>query len=196
MNFSQRFVREENVIQNERVAVGLAIRTMRRGRMSLQELAEKANVSVGTLSKIENGLGNPSLALLGRVAAALNVETCQLLSPPEFSATAIVRKSERPKFRTVHNYHVVELLTPDILHNPTVSYSVLAPGESSCDAGYSGELCLLIRSGRMQLDFKTGESVHLYPGDSVCYSAPHSGIRRNIGPVPLEFIGVFSRHIT
>jgi transcriptional regulator with XRE-family HTH domain len=184
------------VIQQERVAVGLAIRTMRRGRMSLQELADKANVSVGSLSKIENGLGNPSLALLGRVAAALNIEPCQLLSPPEFSATAIVRKSERPKFRTVHNDHLVELLTPDILHNPTVSHTVMAPGESSFDAGYSGELCLLIRSGRMLLEFSTGESVTLNPGDSVCYSTPASSNRRNIGTGPLEFIGVFSPHLT
>jgi len=57
----------------EHVAVGRAIRAMRHGRMSLQELADKSNVSVGSLSQIENGRGNPSLAMLERIAGALRL---------------------------------------------------------------------------------------------------------------------------
>lgn len=169
---------------------------MRRGRMSLQELADKSNVSVGSLSQIENGRGNPSLALLGRIAGALNVDASELLSAPPTSATAIVRNSERPHLRLVHARGEVDLLTPDIMHDLAVSRTVMAPGESMEDTGYSGEVCILVQRGRMRLEDGTGEVMVLGPGDAVTYTIPRAVTRRNVGRGPLELIGVFSPRAT
>ena len=175
----------------EHVAVGRAIRAMRRGRMSLQELADKSNVSVGSLSQIENGRGNPSLAMLDRIAGALNVDARQLLSSPPTSATAIVRKDEHRRQRLIFGDREVEMLTPDIWHDFAVSRSVMAPGESESLDYYSGEVCILVQRGRMRMEFDSGEIIDLGPGDTINYSIPRKGTRRNIGAGPLVFIGVF-----
>lgn len=181
----------------EHVAVGRAIRAMRRGRMSLQELADKSNVSVGSLSQIENGRGNPSLAMLERIAGALRVDASQLLSSPPTSATAIVREAERPRQRLVHYSNLeVEMLTPDIWHDITVSRSMMAPGESVSDEFYSGEVCILVQRGRMRIASDSGETIDLGPGDAISYSLPRKGTRTNIGKGPLVFIGVFCPQAT
>jgi transcriptional regulator with XRE-family HTH domain len=175
----------------EHVAVGQAIRAMRRGRMSLQELADRSNVSVGSLSQIENGRGNPSFALLGRIAAALNVEASQLLSAPPRSATAIVRKSARPHVRLVRNGGEVELLTPDLLRDINVSRMALAPGESVSFDGYSGEVCILIERGRMRIEHENSEAIDLGAGDAVSYTIPRHAHIQNVGKGLLELVSVF-----
>lgn len=147
---------------------------------------------MGSLSQIENGRGNPSLALLGWIAGALNVDAGELLSAPPASATAIVRNSERPHLRLVHDEGEVDLLTPGIRHDLTVSRSVLAPGESVEDTGYSGEICILVQRGRKRLETETGEVMVLGPGDAVSYTIPRAITRSNVGRGPLELIGVFS----
>lgn len=55
-------------------AVGQQVRTTRvELGVTLAELAKAASLSVGMLSKIENGQTSPSLATLGNLATALNV---------------------------------------------------------------------------------------------------------------------------
>jgi transcriptional regulator with XRE-family HTH domain len=164
--------------------------------MSLTELADKSNVSVGSLSQIENGRGNPSLAMLQRIASALSVDASQLLSAPPVGATAIVRASERPRLRTMHTDEEVELLTPDIQHDLTVSRSVMAPGEKAPDTGYTGELCILIHRGHMRIQWETGETTDLHPGDAVSYTIPRHSIRSNVGRGPLEYTGLFCPRVT
>lgn len=174
----------------EHVALGAAIHRMRGGRMSLQDLADKSNVSVGSLSQIENGRGNPSFAMLERIASAMNVDATQLLSAPPTSATAIVRAGERSKHRRVQDVDV-EMLTPDIWHDVTVTHHVLAAGQHSTDVSYSGDVCILLQRGRMRVESE-GETVDLVPGDSINYSIPRRGmVRRNIGKSPVVFIAAF-----
>lgn len=63
-------------------AVGAAIRRSRSGRFSLAELARRSRTSVGLLSLIERGQGNPSFETLVRIAGALDVPLAELIAPP------------------------------------------------------------------------------------------------------------------
>lgn len=65
--------------------VGSAIRELRetRARLSQQDLADKAGISQKYLSGVERGERNPTLAVLGALAAALDVELSRLIGLAE-----------------------------------------------------------------------------------------------------------------
>ena len=60
--------------------VGLNLQRLRRlAGLSQEELAHRANVHQTYLSGVENGLRNPSIAVLDRIATALDVDVAELL---------------------------------------------------------------------------------------------------------------------
>jgi transcriptional regulator with XRE-family HTH domain len=59
--------------------LGVAIRRLRNSReMSIEALAEKANIHWTYLSAIEHGRGNPTWIVVGSLAEALGVEMSEL----------------------------------------------------------------------------------------------------------------------
>jgi transcriptional regulator with XRE-family HTH domain len=85
-------------------ALGALIRAQRvTAGLSLRELAERTKVSNAYLSQIERGLHEPSISVLGAIAAALDVSLEALLSragllapegEAERAAGALVRDTE------------------------------------------------------------------------------------------------------
>ena len=64
------------------VALGRTVKQLRDGRgLSQDRLAEAAGLSVKYLGQIENGRANPTVDLLGRVAASLTVDLTDLFTP-------------------------------------------------------------------------------------------------------------------
>src|ERR1700760_1240766 len=57
-----------------------ALRTAR--GLSQQQIAKAAGVPRATWTHLESGAGNPTLAVLGKVATALQVRLDELLAPP------------------------------------------------------------------------------------------------------------------
>ena len=71
-------------------ALGAAVRaTRKRLDLSVQALAERAGVSLGLVSQLERGLGNPSFGTLHRIAGALGVPLAHLLDEPAEDAVVI-----------------------------------------------------------------------------------------------------------
>jgi transcriptional regulator with XRE-family HTH domain len=66
-------------------AIGLAVRAVReeRGGMSRDELAHAANVSRVYLWGIETGERNPTVAVLARLAQALDIKLSELIARAE-----------------------------------------------------------------------------------------------------------------
>jgi len=160
--------------------------------MTLYELAERSGTSVGSLSQIENGRGNPSFALLKRIAAALHVDPSDFLSPVSPSATAVVRRERRPRGQAVGDGFDVELLTPDLAHDITVSRFVIdVGGERYSAESYAGEACIFLERGRLRLLFNDEDRIDLGPGDSVWFALPTRFRWRNTGKSPVEAISVF-----
>jgi transcriptional regulator with XRE-family HTH domain len=73
------FVLERAYAPRRSASVGAAIRQARAGRYSLAELARRSRTSVGILSLIERGQGNPSFETLARIADALEVSLTSLI---------------------------------------------------------------------------------------------------------------------
>jgi transcriptional regulator with XRE-family HTH domain len=72
------------------------IRTER--ELSLGELARRAGVSKQTLSKIEQGLGNPTIGTLEEVARALSVRISGLLT--EWGTPVLMRRKDEGEWST------------------------------------------------------------------------------------------------
>lgn len=63
------------------------LRTLRRtGRVTQEDLAERADISVSFLSMIERGERAPHIETLARIAEALEVELAELFSVPRDGA--------------------------------------------------------------------------------------------------------------
>ncbi|WP_054686589.1 helix-turn-helix domain-containing protein [Microbacterium sp. No. 7] len=72
--------------------VGERIRAARRSRrLSMVELAARAEISQPFLSKVERGITTPSLHTLYRLGSALGVMPSELMPQPEPAAVTVVR---------------------------------------------------------------------------------------------------------
>ncbi|MFK8081617.1 MAG: helix-turn-helix domain-containing protein [Granulosicoccus sp.] len=99
------------------VAIGLEIRLLRKHvGFTVAELADKSGVSLGMLSKIENGLTSPSLTTLQSIAHALGVQISQLLKrfeeqrPAHFVKAGQGVAQERRGTRAGHQYQLLGFL--------------------------------------------------------------------------------------
>ncbi|MFK7994486.1 MAG: helix-turn-helix domain-containing protein [Granulosicoccus sp.] len=99
------------------VAIGLEVRLLRKHvGLTVAELAEKSGVSLGMLSKIENGLTSPSLTTLQSIAHSLGVQISQLLKrfeeqrPAHFVGAGEGAAQERRGTRAGHQYQLLGFL--------------------------------------------------------------------------------------
>ncbi|WP_370885913.1 cupin domain-containing protein [Caballeronia sp. RCC_10] len=67
--------------------------------MTLKVLAQTAGCSESLLSKVEGGHATPSLAMLHKLAIALDTNIAALLSSPAMTASPVQRAGERPSVR-------------------------------------------------------------------------------------------------
>ena len=69
--------------------------------MSLSEVAEKMNMSEGSLGQLERGeTQSPPLATVLRLMAVMNVESIELLlGPPQFPSTVLAQLAAPPAVR-------------------------------------------------------------------------------------------------
>ncbi|WP_277183651.1 cupin domain-containing protein [Caballeronia sp. BR00000012568055] len=67
--------------------------------MTLKALAESAGCSESLLSKVEGRHATPSLAMLHKLAIALDTNIAALLSAPAMTASPVQRASDRPSVR-------------------------------------------------------------------------------------------------
>lgn len=99
------------------VAIGREVRAVRQQLgITVADMAENSGLSVGMLSKIENGMTSPSLTTLQALSDALGVPISQLLKRYEQERMAVQVKSgegveaERRGTRAGHQYHLLGYL--------------------------------------------------------------------------------------
>jgi transcriptional regulator with XRE-family HTH domain len=65
-------------------AMAINLRRERHAReLSLEELADRAGLSARYLGSIERANVSASVAILGRLAHALEIDPCELIKPPQ-----------------------------------------------------------------------------------------------------------------
>lgn len=150
--------------------LGADLRAVRRMRgLTLQDMAQRLDRSVGWLSQVERDLSEPSITDLRHMAQALNIPVSALFGRPETppeEAGLIVRKSVRRPIGSGQAGLVEELLSPDLTDDFEMVHCTFAPGarigepvsRPTQEVGYlvSGQLDLIIG----------GRHFSLSPGDS------------------------------
>lgn len=66
------FVKEYDALAQERDLAVALVKARKSAGMTQTELSEKSGISQGDISRLENGSRNPSVAVLERIAKALN----------------------------------------------------------------------------------------------------------------------------
>ncbi len=111
--------------------LGADLRAIRKARgVTLVDLAQTLNKSVGWLSQVERDLSEPSITDLREIAAALDVSISMLFSnsaAPSDEAGYVVRKDARRAIGSAAAGLIEELLSPDLTDDFEVVHSSFAP---------------------------------------------------------------------
>jgi len=138
--------------------LGQQIRALRKAqRLSLAQLAERSDLSIGNLSQIERGVRSPSVRSLQRLSECLKVPIADLFQtrslPPASELGTILRRKARPILNLSKSGCHKELLTPMMPGTLQLLLVTLDPGGSSGTEHYShkGEEAGVVIAGAMKL---------------------------------------------
>nr|WP_268821678.1 helix-turn-helix domain-containing protein [Octadecabacter dasysiphoniae] len=161
-----------NVIHDlppESRTLGADIRALRKARgLTLAELGETLNRSVGWLSQVERDLSEPSITDLRQMARALDVSVSSLFrsAAPEHELGVIVRAASRRPIGSRSAGLVEELLSPDLTDDFEMVHSTFeAGGKISEPVTRPTQEVGYIVSGRLDLEIG-GKIYSLSAGDS------------------------------
>lgn len=170
----------ENILE---VAIGRQVRELRkRQRMTGADLALQTNLSIGMLSKIENGLTSPSLTTLQTLARALQVPLKQLFSGFEEQRSAMHVKAgegaviERAGTRAGHHYTLLGHLGSNESGVVTEPYLIRLTDESDRFPTFQHEGLEFLYMLEGVIEYRHGDQLYrLDPGDSLLFDAdaPH-----------------------
>ena len=108
--------RNKNLPANQPPRVGDTLATLRQaGALSLEELSRKAGVSKSMLSQIERGQANPTVAVVWRLANALDVSMADLLgdtSAPSLAGIDVLPAHAAPAIRSPDGLCELRILGP------------------------------------------------------------------------------------
>ncbi len=174
--------------------VGAQVRGLRKMRgFTLEELSRRSDVSMGLISQIERGRGNPSFNTLVQIAHALGVPIGRLFHTTE-NLSPVVRVVERRRL-DIHNVSsgdaVHELLTPNLNGALEAVWIEAPPGYDTSDTPFAhpGEEFGIVLEGRHQV-FLDGVCYELGPGDSISYASTVPHWYRNPGPETVKAVWV------
>lgn len=149
--------------------IGLKIKE-RRNELgwSLRELGERAGVSAGFLSQVENDQVSPSLSSLQSIATAMQVPMFSLLN--NTPSSNIVRASERRSFSFADPNISYELLTTDFTRLMMTYRIHMGPHSKRIaqQLARSTEQWMHVLEGKMKI-VVNGESYILDQGDTIYY---------------------------
>jgi mannose-6-phosphate isomerase-like protein (cupin superfamily)/DNA-binding Xre family transcriptional regulator len=161
--------------------------------MTLAQLSAVSEVSVGLLSRLENGNGNPSLGTLAAIARALEVDLHDLLEGRDQPTGQVVRDQRRLEIHAPAVGGVIRAVDLGTRGDLAV-YTWRLPRSFSGQAlhhAHSGDEFHLVLRGRVR--FHVAEEVHeLDPGDSIVFDASRDHWVRNVGAGTSELFTVTS----
>lgn len=183
-----------NSHNHEIARFGSAMRQLRHSRkLTLEELAERTGLSVGLLSQLERGIGNPSFMTLVKIADALGTPLSHFFFEREEIGT-VVRKDERKRMSFSQPGITIELLTPPWTHPLQALWVRYEAGlcteeDPFCHEGE--EIVILVR-GRLELH--VGDEVFkLNEGDAVTYDCSIPHWYHNPGPDDAEIFSAMTK---
>ena len=157
------------------------VRRLREARgLSQQQMARLAGVPRPTWASLESGAANPTLAVLTRAAAALQVSIEELIGPPRTAARLFAAGEVRVRRRQGAQ---LRPLLPEAIPGLDISRMELVPGGHLTGIPHTPGTreYLSCESGRIEL-VASGERWVLGPGDSLVFRGDQRHAYRNLDP--------------
>jgi len=154
------------------------LRRLREARgLSQQRMAQLAGIPRPTWASLEAGGANPTLAVLGRAAAALQVPIDELVAPPR-SAAQLLRATDVPVRR--RGAARLRPLLPEAIPGLDISRLELGPAGTLAGVPHTPGTreYLTCERGRIELA-AAGERWELGPGDSLVFRGDQRHTYRN-----------------
>ncbi|SCK20076.1 transcriptional regulator, XRE family with cupin sensor [Variovorax sp. HW608] len=161
-------------------AVGLEaiVKALRhRAGLTLTALADRANLAISTLSKIEAGQLSPGYETIQRLAVGLGVDAAELFMPRVEPAPAgrrgVTKRGQGVRYASEH--YEYEALAADLARKQflplTATIKARSPDEFEGLPSHEGEEFVYVVSGSLELHSEHYEPLKLGPGDSVYFDS-------------------------
>lgn len=173
--------------------IGKKIKDLRTGNnMTLKELSEKTDLSIGFLSQLERGLTTIAIDSLEKIAQELGVDLTYFLAPPREQKKTVLRSYEQEVYQVVNN-HIIYNLINDVNERELLPRLIhilpMEKIESIKTYKHKGEEFVYVLEGILTL-IVDDEEYSLYPGDSAHYSSMHVHNWANYTNKVVKFIAV------
>ena len=189
--------KRENVLE---VAIGRAVRALRRQQdITVAELSAATEISIGMLSKIENGNISPSLTTLQSLAHALSVPLTTFFEEYEEARHAVHTKAgqgvetARAGTRAGHHYTLLGHLGSNASGVIVEPYMITLTSESDTFQTFQHGGIETIYMLEGAVDYRHGTQIYpLTPGDTLFFDAdaPHGPER--LVSLPARFLSIIS----
>ena len=162
-------------LKNIELRIGQKAKNLRQThKITLKELSQKTNLSVGYLSQFERGINTIAIDSLGKIANVYGVELSYFFPNSEFTEKeSIVMKSyEQNILDVIGNDYIVKILSNGTMDHKLYPRVIeILPQfnpEEIQTYGHEGEEFIYILEGILTLTSKDDKYI-LYPGDSAYY---------------------------
>ena len=182
------------------VAIGREVRAHRRKQeITVADLSESTGLSIGMLSKIENGNTSPSLTTLQTLADALSVPITTFFRGFEETRSAVHTKSgegvelEREGTRANHQYNLLGHIGANSSGVIVEPYMITLSAESDVFPTFQhgGIETIYMLSG--EVDYRHGYKVYsLKPGDTLFFDADAPHGPEKLVELPAKYLSIIS----
>ncbi len=186
--------------RNLETAIGRQVRGLRQNqRITVKELSDQTGLSIGMLSKIENGITSPSLTTLQTLARALNVPLTALFRQFEEGREAVHTKAGegveivREGTRAGHQYNLLGHLE-GTAHGVSVEpYLITLNSASDVFPTFQHGGIEMIYMLEGVVGYRHGQQIYrLEPGDTLFFDADAPHGPEELEELPIRFLSVIS----
>jgi len=182
------------------VAIGRAVRTFRRQKlMTVADLSQQTGLSIGMLSKIENGITSPSLTTLQTLAHALSVPLTAFFRSFEEKREAMHVKAgdaveiERRGTRAGHQYNLLGHIGANASGVIVEPYMITLTEESDVFPTFQHDGIELLYMLEGMVEYRHGDRSYLMePGDSLFFDADSPHGPDKLIKLPARYLSVIS----
>ena len=182
------------------VAIGRELRAFRRQRnLTVAELAQATGLSIGMLSKIENGLTSPSLTTLQALANALGVPLTAFFRGYEERREAVHTRAgegvetDRAGTRAGHQYLLLGHLGSNASGVTVEPYLITLTTESDVFPTFQHDGVEMIYMLEGAVDYRHGDKVFpLRPGDTLFFDADAPHGPEGLVALPARYLSIIA----
>ena len=182
------------------VAIGRAVRNFRQQKlMTVATLSKQTGLSIGMLSKIENGVTSPSLTTLQTLAHALSVPLTAFFRRFEENREAMHVKAgdaveiERRGTRAGHQYNLLGHIGANASGVIVEPYMITLNEESDVFPTFQHDGIELLFMLEGKVEYRHGDRTYLMePGDSLFFDADAPHGPEKLVKLPARYLSVIS----